>query len=96
MAYAFRRWELSSQQRSAHRDGDSYAGRDHDDWPEDWRSGDCHVRTLLEHAAWALRRKARRELRHALRPLDDRYLARTINNPFVRQHHPWWLRRIEL
>ncbi|MFU8874898.1 hypothetical protein [Micromonospora sp. SL4-19] len=54
------------------------------------------MRTLLEHAAQALRRKARRELAEALRPLDDHYLARSVNNPFARQDLPWWLRRIEL
>ncbi|WP_306205256.1 hypothetical protein [Actinoplanes sp. RD1] len=54
------------------------------------------MRTLLEHAAWALRRKARRELRAALRPCDDRYQARTVNNPLLRQDLHWWLRRIEI
>ncbi|WP_164842690.1 hypothetical protein [Actinoplanes solisilvae] len=54
------------------------------------------MRTLLEHAAWALRRKARRELCAVLHPYDELHHARTVNNPFLRQDLHWWLRRIEL
>src|SRR5262249_4338910 len=91
VADAFRRW-VQVGRRSHDRDG---VVRDYDAYPEDWRSGDCHVRTVLEHAAWSLRRKARRELRAAIDPFDDRYEAHTVNNPFVSPGIFWWLRRIE-
>ncbi|GLH98651.1 hypothetical protein [Phytohabitans aurantiacus] len=91
VAHAFRRWALSGRRRSVVTDNRCY-----DVYPENWRAGDFHVRTLLEFAMWALRRKARREFRDALRPLDDKYLRRTVNNPFARQDLHWWLRRIEL
>lgn len=88
VARAFRRW---SQVRRGDR-----LERPSDTEPEDWRAPDRHVRTLLEHAAWALRRKARRELRAVLHPYDELHQARTVNNPFLRQDLHWWLRRIEL
>jgi hypothetical protein len=88
VAHAFRRW---SQFHRRHR-----LVQPHETVPEDWRAHDCHVRTLLEHAAWALRRKARRELRAVLKPWDDLYEARTVNNPFLLSDLHWWLRRIEL
>jgi hypothetical protein len=90
--YSFRRWALANRRRSP------YGGDRCDDFddPDDWRAGDCHVRSLLDYAVKALRRKARRELRTALQRLDDRYLARTVNNPFARRDLPWWKRRIEL
>lgn len=54
-----------------------------------------HVRTLLEHAICSLRKKASRELRQAVEPLDDRVLARTLNDPFAPADLPWWQRRFE-
>ncbi|WP_405734427.1 hypothetical protein OG607_39955 [Streptomyces sp. NBC_01537] len=86
MALAFRRWALRARRpRNA----------------EDWRYGYAdaptgHIRTLLEHATCALRGKARREIRAALEPLDDRVLSRTVNDPFAQPGLPWWQRRIEI
>jgi len=47
-----------------------------------------HARTLLQGAASAMTRKARRELLGAVAPLDDRFLAQTLQDPF------WWKRRL--
>jgi hypothetical protein len=59
-------------------------------------SGYDHVRGLLEGTTWALHPRARRELRTQLKPLDDRIIARTVNDPFAPQFLPWWRRRIEI
>lgn len=58
-------------------------------------SGD-HVRTLLENALRALRPQARREFRRQLAPLDERVLARTVNDPFAPRDLPWWKRRMRI
>lgn len=92
VAHALRRW---AAQRSRPRSTDFPELR-YDLYPQDWRAGDYHVRTLLDHAVRALRRKARRELCATLRLPDDQYLRRTANNPFARQDLHWWLRRIDL
>ncbi|GIF54354.1 hypothetical protein Air01nite_04490 [Asanoa iriomotensis] len=91
VAHSFRRWSISVR-----RPPDDRFWRWTDEHPDAGCSRDPHVRTTLERATWALRRKARRELREAMRPLDDHYLSRTVHNPFVRRDIPWWWSRIEL
>ena len=89
VAHAFRRWAYTG--RRPRRDPAPDYG--HDD--SNLRSGYHHVRTLLERAACSLRPRARRELRRELGPLDDRVIARTVNDPFAPHDLPWWKRRIE-
>lgn len=60
----------------------------------DLRSGDFHVRTLLEITLHALRSQARRELSAVIGPAGERVLDRTLNNPFAPQNLFWWMRRI--
>jgi hypothetical protein len=43
----------------------------------------------------AMCERARRELREVVAPLDERVLARTINNPFAPHDLPWGKRRFE-
>jgi hypothetical protein len=85
VALAFHRWQLRSRRpRGAAGDG----VHEYPDTPTD------HVHTLLEHAALALRTRARRDLRAAVEPLDDHVLSRTVNDPFAPADLPWWYRRI--
>src|SRR6266851_3053217 len=78
VAWAFQRWV-----RTAH-----HANRQWPFWDgyvistdDSLHSPSPHIRLTLEHAVHALRRKARRELYALISPLDDRYIARTVNNP---------------
>lgn len=87
VARAFSRW-ASTRRHSSRDPSPDY---EHDDL----RSIDHHVRTLLEHAIWTLRPRARRELRRQLGPPDDRATVRTVNDPFAPPDLPWWKRRIE-
>ncbi|MEV6525928.1 hypothetical protein AB0M43_28690 [Longispora sp. NPDC051575] len=85
-ALAFQRWSKPTRRtRDTH----------------EWRYGSDdvhtdHVRSRLEQALRHLRRKARRELRTALEPVDARALRWTVNDPFAIPWLPWWLRRIEI
>ena len=85
-------WSRAYSGKRPHRDPAPDYG--HDD--SNLRSGYHHVRTLLERATWALRPRARRELRRELGPLDKRIIARTVNDPFAPRDLPWWKRRIEI
>ncbi|MET9851828.1 hypothetical protein ABZY57_02570 [Streptomyces sp. NPDC006450] len=61
-----------------------------------WRpacSGDH--RETLEVFCQALPRRAARELRAVLAPLDARFLARTLDDPYAPPGDPWWRRRLE-
>ncbi|WP_445401725.1 hypothetical protein ACSMX9_09960 [Streptomyces sp. LE64] len=88
VAHAFRRWS-----DTARRGGGNvelfYACED-----ADFHHDSYHVRTLLEAALHALRTRARRELRTAIDPVDERVLRRTLNNPSAHPDLPWWMRRI--
>ncbi|MFF1558982.1 hypothetical protein [Streptomyces sp. NPDC058279] len=53
------------------------------------------VRSVLEAMCRVLPRRSARELRAVLTPLDERFLARTLNDPFASPQDPWWLRRLE-
>ncbi|MFF2195637.1 hypothetical protein [Streptomyces sp. NPDC058157] len=53
------------------------------------------VREVLEAACLVLPRPAARELRAVLAPLDARFLARTLPDPFAPPGDPWWTRRLE-
>ncbi|MFD5420876.1 hypothetical protein ACFWJT_22965 [Streptomyces sp. NPDC127069] len=53
------------------------------------------VREVLEAACLALPRRAARELRAVLAPLDARFLARTLPDPFVPPGDPWWTGRLD-
>ncbi|MCJ0870025.1 hypothetical protein [Streptomyces sp. AP-93] len=52
-------------------------------------------RETLEVFCQALPRRAARELRAVLAPLDARFLARTLNDPYAPPGDPWWRRRLE-
>lgn len=54
----------------------------------------AHVRAVLEDMCRALPRRPAAELRAALAPLDARFLARTLNDPFAAPGDPWWARRL--
>jgi hypothetical protein len=56
--------------------------------------GDMHARTLLEAVLHAMTSKGRREMARAIDPLDRRFLASTVNDPFTPAYLPWWRRRI--
>ncbi len=53
-----------------------------------------HARTLLEDVAASMRRKNRRDLLAAIDPLDDRYVSRTLPDPYAAGWDPWWKRRL--
>ena len=89
VADAFRRWGKAG--RRPRRDPAPDYGHD-----DSLHSGYYHVRTLLERATRALCPRARRELRRQLQLLDDRVIARTVNDPFAPRDLPWWKRRIEI
>lgn len=85
VAHAFRAWTLALHSWPDH--GPNYG----------WGTTlfrDRHARTLLQGAASAMNRKARRELLGAVAPLDDRFLARTLPDPFSPPTDPWWKRRL--
>lgn len=86
VAHAFRAW--SQTLRRSHPAVELSYG----EGTTGWR--DMHARTLLEAAMRTISTKARRELRKAVEPLDTRFLARTLNNPFAPTDLPWWHRRI--
>ncbi|MFD7442616.1 hypothetical protein [Streptomyces sp. NPDC059909] len=52
-------------------------------------------RALLEELCCGLPRRSAHELRALLEPLDERFLARTLNDPFASPCDPWWRRRLE-
>lgn len=58
----------------------------------DW--GGDH-RETLEAICRGLSRRSARELRAVLAPLDERFLARTLNDPYASPRDPWWRRRLE-
>ncbi|MFJ7587171.1 hypothetical protein ACIQZO_07195 [Streptomyces sp. NPDC097617] len=57
----------------------------------DW-VGFC--RGTLETVCLLLPPRARRELRAVITPLDDRFLARTLGDPYAAPDDPWWQRRL--
>jgi len=85
VAHAFRAWSLALHPWPDH-------GPNHGCGTTVWR--DRHARTLLQGAASVMNRKARRELLGAVAPLDDRFLARTLQDPFSSPTDPWWKRRL--
>lgn len=89
VAQSFRRWGYSARRPR----GDVTPFYGYDD--TDLRSGDYHVRTLLEIVLYGLQTKARRELRAVIAPLDEQVLRRAVNNPFEAPDLPWWKRRID-
>ncbi|MDD9378209.1 hypothetical protein M8Z33_16400 [Streptomyces sp. ZAF1911] len=52
-------------------------------------------RETLEVFCRSLSRRAVRELRAVLAPLDARFLARTLPDPYAPPGDPWWRRRLE-
>ncbi|MGW6707751.1 hypothetical protein ACWGDE_23070 [Streptomyces sp. NPDC054956] len=52
-------------------------------------------REALEVLCHLLTRRAARELRAVLAPLDARFLARTLADPYAPAGDPWWRRRLE-
>jgi len=50
-------------------------------------------REVLEAAMHALPPQAARELRRLVKPLDDRYIAKTWPDPFASPDDGWWARR---
>ncbi|MEO3976246.1 hypothetical protein [Streptomyces sp. CAU 1734] len=85
VAHAFRAWE-----RALHSWPGS--GPDLGSGTTVWRDG--HARTLLGDVAGTMRRKERRVLLAKVARLDDRFLARTLPDPFALSFRPWWRRRI--
>lgn len=85
VAHAFRAWALALHSWPDH-------GPNHGWGTTLWR--DTHARTLLQGAASAMNRKARRELLGAVAPLDNRFLTRTLPDPFSPTTDPWWKRRL--
>jgi hypothetical protein len=49
---------------------------------------------VLENAMRTLPRMLARELRELVDPLDDRYRAVTVPDPFAAPDAPWWARRM--
>ncbi|MFD8412999.1 hypothetical protein ACFV2Q_14750 [Streptomyces sp. NPDC059650] len=52
-------------------------------------------RQVLEDICRALPPGAARRLRAVLAPLDERFLARTLPDPYAAPRDPWWRRRLE-
>ncbi|GAA2052309.1 hypothetical protein GCM10009839_69580 [Catenulispora yoronensis] len=95
VASAFQRWAQTAHRANRRSPlGDGYHNMIATDDP--LRSPSPHIRLTLEHALHILRRRARRELHALINPLDDRYIARTVNNPHAPIDLPWWYRRIEI
>lgn len=65
---------------------------------DDDASGCCdwvgYWRRTLEAVCLQLSPRARRELRAVIAPLDERFLARTLNDPFAARSDQWWQRRV--
>lgn len=57
--------------------------------------GDGDQRETLEAFCHVLTRRAARELRAVLAPLDARFLARTLGDPHAPPGAPWWRRRVD-
>ncbi|MCJ1681139.1 hypothetical protein MTF65_28060 [Streptomyces sp. APSN-46.1] len=89
VAHAVHYWSRPKRRPPSHLFDPYYADR-HDDWYQ----GDCHPRTLIEHALRTLRKRARRRLLSLVAPHDARVLTGTLNNPFAPVHLPWWERRL--
>jgi transposase len=85
VAHAFRAWALAHRRWPDH-------GPNHGRGTTLWR--DMHARTLLQGVASTMTRKARRQLLGAVAPLDDRFLRRTLPDPFSLPTDPWWKRRL--
>ncbi|MFG2994104.1 hypothetical protein ACGFZK_33225 [Streptomyces sp. NPDC048257] len=68
-----------------------YPARDDDLSCCDW-VGFC--RGSLETVCLLLPPRARRELRAVITPLDERFLARTLHDPYAARDLPWWLQRL--
>ncbi|MFE5808633.1 hypothetical protein [Streptomyces sp. NPDC056491] len=51
-------------------------------------------RGTLESICHLLPPRARRQLRAVINPLDERFLARTLNDPYAAPDDPWWRRRL--
>ncbi|MFD7262292.1 hypothetical protein [Streptomyces sp. NPDC059874] len=83
---AFRHWHWTAHQR-----GPWGVYPEHDQCCDP--STGC--RGTLERVRLSLPRPAGRELRAVLAPLDERFLARTLNDPFAPPGDPWWCRRLE-
>ncbi len=84
--HAFRAWDEASRTtgpRAEHSYGYGTTG---------W--GDMHARTLLEAVLNNLTHKGRSEMARIIDPLDRRFLAGTVNDPFASAYLPWWKRRI--
>ncbi|MBT2482257.1 hypothetical protein [Streptomyces sp. ISL-94] len=86
---AWRRWRAL-----AHQPGPwvMYAADEHCVCCDPFAGAD--VRAVLEAACAALPRRPAAELRALLAPLDARFLARTLNDPFAAPGDPWWSRRL--
>ncbi|MBT2482956.1 hypothetical protein [Streptomyces sp. ISL-94] len=52
-------------------------------------------RGTLERVRLTLPRAAGRELLAVLAPLDEKFLARTLNDPYAPPGDPWWRRRLD-
>ncbi|MFF3212418.1 hypothetical protein ACFYYB_17335 [Streptomyces sp. NPDC002886] len=68
------------------------------DWGDDCPCCDPawgNHREALEVFCHLLPRRAARELRTVLAPIDARFLARTLNDPYAPWGDPWWRRRLE-
>lgn len=57
--------------------------------------GPERCRDVLETLVHALSPRAARDLRALIAPLDERFLRRTLNDPFAPPDAPWWMRRIK-
>ncbi|MFI1458962.1 hypothetical protein [Streptomyces roseus] len=86
VAHAFRAWSQALRRLGPHDELSHGCGT------TGWR--DMHARTMLEAVLHSMKRRARRELRVAVSPLDARYLAKTLNDPFAPPDLPWWKCRI--
>lgn len=60
-----------------------------------WQDGreNLDARADLEFALHALPRRAARELRSLVNPLDEIYLSNTSPDPYAPPDQPWWQRR---
>lgn len=65
----------------------------HHDTGEDMGPERC--RGVLEALLHALSPRAARDLRALIEPLDERFLRRTVNDPFAPPDAPWWMSRVK-
>lgn len=86
VAHAFRAWALAPHEWPDQ-------GANHGYGTTDW--GDMHARTLLQDVAAAMRRRSRRDFLAAVASLDDRYVSRTLPDPYAASWDPWWKRRLK-